>query len=317
MFLMSISLEALRLTCIVRAGKPNRIELTATQRIERPLQNNQRARQIPRPRPQLQSLSRWRRRQRQIRHGRWCAGVLLTTTVAPCAQRRWLTVDRPPASRVPSCAKALVAHLPPRVCVWMCTASHAQARRRRADVPLDAGALYLRWGRPLRWLQGKTLVHEIGHFFGLFHTFQGGCGGKGDDVDDTPAERTAYQSSCRDKSNIRDSCPFHPGVDPVTNYMDYSHDACMYMFTKDQAIRMREMIYLYKKQSLKNWLVPAGSRPPTPTPTKEPPPPPPPAKPRSVPAPRRACPRQWPACCARSKAGSTTASVSARSVCRE
>ena len=112
--------------------------------------------------------------------------------------------------------------------------------------------------------QGKTLVHEIGHFFGLYHTFQGGCGGgatNGDDVKDTPAEATAYQRGCRDKSNIRDSCPTLPGVDPITNYMDYSYDTCMYKFSREQAIRMREMIYLYKKESLKNWLGPAGSSP--------------------------------------------------------
>ncbi|KAI1646755.1 Metalloprotease [Daldinia loculata] len=79
---------------------------------------------------------------------------------------------------------------------------------------------------------GGTVVHEVGHWMNLFHTFQGGCNG-GDSVDDTPAQASAT-SGC---PSSRDSCP-GGGVDPIHNYLDYSDDICYEEFTPGQEDRM-------------------------------------------------------------------------------
>ena len=88
-------------------------------------------------------------------------------------------------------------------------------------------------GRASGYNLGDTLIHETGHWLGLFHTFENGCSEPGDLVADTAAEAEP-SFYCE---TTRDSCTA-PGLDPVRNFMDYSQDACMNMFTAGQVRRM-------------------------------------------------------------------------------
>jgi len=89
---------------------------------------------------------------------------------------------------------------------------------------------------------GDTAIHEVGHWMGLFHTFEGGCSQPGDLINDTPAEREP-SFACE---LGRDTCPGRKGRDPVRNFMDYSFDSCMNQFTPDQVARMGRNWFAYR-----------------------------------------------------------------------
>ena len=83
----------------------------------------------------------------------------------------------------------------------------------------------------------RTLTHEVGHYLGLYHTFNStsscsgetNCTTQGDRVCDTPP--TIQAGSC--------SSPACSGTQQVENYMDYTSQTCQDMFTDGQKLRMR------------------------------------------------------------------------------
>ena len=121
----------------------------------------------------------------------------------------------------------------------------------RAGVVLDYGAFGVKPPTtPDYWFpaafKGRTLTHELGHYFNLWHTWgrtsvgSGSCSqapGQGDEVDDTPNQFDATQS-CKTFPFFDQCTPSGNGI-MYMNYMDYSGDACYRMFTKKQAARMQ------------------------------------------------------------------------------
>ncbi|MDP2088517.1 MAG: thrombospondin type 3 repeat-containing protein [Flavobacteriaceae bacterium] len=83
---------------------------------------------------------------------------------------------------------------------------------------------------------GRTTTHEVGHWLGLRHIWGDGDCSVDDYCNDTPiAGKENYL--CPAPANL-DTCPNNPGFDMIENYMDYTRDECMNIFTNDQKTRM-------------------------------------------------------------------------------
>ncbi len=112
------------------------------------------------------------------------------------------------------------------------------------DVRLDGVSLHqgsLPGGSLPSYDLGDTAVHEVGHWLGLLHTFEGGCSTENDLVEDTPAQAEP-SSTCE---GVKDTCDL-PGDDPVHNFMDYAVDECMDEFTPGQVSRMTDNWLAYR-----------------------------------------------------------------------
>lgn len=95
---------------------------------------------------------------------------------------------------------------------------------------------------------GRTATHEVGHWLGLYHIWgdDSDCTGS-DSVPDTPNQMSESQNDCQPtKNTCSNEDAFWNGQDPkdmVENYMDYSNDACMNLFTLGQKARMMSFLF--------------------------------------------------------------------------
>lgn len=94
--------------------------------------------------------------------------------------------------------------------------------------------------RASKWTNQQTVPHETGHWLGLPHTFGKTCDVDGDGLDDTPRCLVTWSDDCA----VIDTCPDHPGNDPVTNFMSYGY--CRMDFTDGQISLMKASYNEYR-----------------------------------------------------------------------
>jgi hypothetical protein len=105
---------------------------------------------------------------------------------------------------------------------------------------------------------GRTLTHEIGHWLGLYHTFQDGCDGAtasdcafgGDQICDTPPVASSSTGCNVGQNSCNNDSPDLP--DMVRNYMDYSDGSCLNTYTAGQKTRMYNALASYRNTIYSN-----------------------------------------------------------------
>lgn len=130
----------------------------------------------------------------------------------------------------------------------------------------------------------RTLTHEIGHWFGLYHTFQTTFSYQGGNIDYAPGNNVEEMKGDCVIDTPPQSIPTYgnpfstPTVWPTSqpsdqtqsframfmNYMDYVDDVAMFIFTADQTNKMRQMVSLYRPQILSDVTPPNPPPPPSP-----------------------------------------------------
>ncbi|MEO7802260.1 MAG: M43 family zinc metalloprotease [Ginsengibacter sp.] len=106
--------------------------------------------------------------------------------------------------------------------------------------------------------KGRTLTHETGHWLGLMHIWgDNNCGD--DKIGDTPPQQ-AYNNGCPSFPHLS-SCSADANGDMFMNFMDFTNDDCMSMFTNGQKNKMRSLFA--KGGSRNSLLVSPGNKPAT------------------------------------------------------
>lgn len=128
------------------------------------------------------------------------------------------------------------------------------------------------------YAEGATLVHEVGHYFYLLHTFgdQSTCNntdfrtqpgwdlpeGAGPEGDDTPAEKLNNNTSFGNPSmNFSDGCSTSSFGEMYGSFMNYFDDRALFMFSEGHSRRINGCIELYRSQLVTS----QGALPPSPT----------------------------------------------------
>lgn len=105
----------------------------------------------------------------------------------------------------------------------------------------------------IEYAKGRTTTHEVGHYFELIHIWGDDesngnkCSGT-DEIEDTPNQ--SINSDGCPSGIFTDACSPNAYGRMYQNYMDYTNDACMVMFTQGQKTRMRQGISIYRNSLL-------------------------------------------------------------------